>query len=121
MRQQLVALASAARRIDGVLDAAALIELDRAFLDSGEADGAPDRTGRVRLDRETLSSTEAEVQARAVRIVARRFGRRLTTGGTRAAVTFVSRGRSGTAIDLADGLQIAREFDVLWFGRSGQR
>jgi tRNA(Ile)-lysidine synthase len=115
VRERLISLAVAARRADRALEERAREALLRCRIPSGLAGGwAPDATAfdlreLLRLDRDTL--------ARVVRRVARRAGVRLTRGGTRAAVEFISAGRSGAAVDLGGGLVATREFDIAWIGR----
>ena len=117
VRQHLISLAAAAGRADRALDSAAGAALGRAGMLTSRTGTESGPEPRVRLDRAELTRLDAEVQARAVRLVARRYGFRLTAGATRDAVAFVKRGRSGTAIDLAGNLRIGREFEVLWLGR----
>lgn len=77
--------------------------------------GAADAPG-TRLSRPCLRGAGRELQARVVRKAARHRGVRLSEGGTRAAVQFISEGRSGGHVDLGDGLRLVREFDSLWIG-----
>jgi tRNA(Ile)-lysidine synthase len=114
--RRLISLAAAAGRADRALDSAARAALNGAramVATSGPVHGL---RPRVLLDREALNRLEPEVLARAVRLAARRSGFQLTAGATRDAVAFVERGRSGTAIDVASGLRLGREFHVLWLG-----
>lgn len=106
VRACLVALAATARRADRTLDGAAR-----------EALGEATREGRrIRVARHVLAAYDPELQARAIRILARQLGARLRRGGTRTAVEFIKLGRSGTAVDLGEGLQFWREFEDLWLG-----
>ena len=55
-------------------------------------------------------------QARILRIIARDMGFRLRRGGTGAGVEFMNRGVSGQGVDVADGLRVSREYDVIRVG-----
>lgn len=72
------------------------------------AGGSP---GRVVLDVTALQRAGSELAGAAFREVARRWGIDLTRGGTRAAVEFMSRGRSGSYVTIGGGLRVIREFD----------
>ncbi|MFQ5679668.1 MAG: tRNA lysidine(34) synthetase TilS [Gemmatimonadota bacterium] len=106
LRRRLVELAASARRADRALDAAAR----RAVRDAVQEEG------RIRVARLPLATYDRELRARIVRLLARRLGISLGRGGTRAAVEFIKRGRSGSGVDLAERLQLRREFDLLWLG-----
>ncbi len=99
----------------------ALAELGRAAVDACRmpVDGARGTDGgeAVRLSRSRLRRLPAELQARAVRRIARTRGIRLTRGGTRSAVEFIRDGRSGGRVDLGGGLRLGRDFDFFWLGR----
>lgn len=71
----------------------------------------------VALDRALLLEAPPELRGRAVRRIARRFGVRMTGGGTRQANQFISAGPSGGRVDLGGGVVLAREFDRLVAGR----
>jgi tRNA(Ile)-lysidine synthase len=77
--------------------------------------------GRVVLDRDLLLAAGGELTARIVRRVVLSFGHRLTVGGTRAGVEFISRGRSGGRVAVGRGVELAREYDritVSWAAQS---
>lgn len=116
---RLVALAARARRAEAALEASAAEALRRAreaATRAREPGSAPDLEARTRIARSEVLGYHAEIQARMVRKLARARGVELSRGGTRAAVQFIKRGRSGGAVDVAEGLQLGREFDTLWFG-----
>jgi tRNA(Ile)-lysidine synthase len=111
--ERLLALAAAARRADRALEARAAEALEGC---RAESPGGRDERS-VALSLEALRALDLETRARVVRKVARGHGVRLTAGGTRAAIEFISEGRSGSGVDIGDGLVVAREFDVLRVGR----
>lgn len=111
VRPRLVELARRARKVDRALDMAAREALWRATREGP----------RIRVARDELGAYDRELQARAIRLLARQLGVWLRRGGTRAAVEFIKRGRSGTSVDLAEGFQLWREFDVLWLGSPPRR
>lgn len=115
VRRRLVALARQARRADRALEAAAARAARAVRTDRAPASAV--RPVRLRVARDRLRSYDPEIQARAVRRLARKLGHPLGRGGTRAAMEFIKRGRSGAGIDLAEGLRLWREFDDLWIGR----
>jgi tRNA(Ile)-lysidine synthase len=112
-----VSLGRDAVRVDGGLDARAstgLARLREIDVDSSavpargrsvDAGAQIARSGAVGYDRAEL--------ARILRILARDRGFELSRGGTRLGVQFMRRGRSGGAVDLADGLRLVREYDTL--------
>ncbi len=55
-------------------------------------------------------------QARILRIIARDMGFRLRGSGTGAGVEFMNRGTSGQGVDVAAGLRVSREYDVIRIG-----
>lgn len=57
-----------------------------------------------------------EILAVAVRRLARERGVELTAGGTRAAVEFISEGRSGGRVHIGGGLEARREYDRVIIG-----
>jgi tRNA(Ile)-lysidine synthase len=64
----------------------------------------------------TLASTvilgyHPHIRARVLRTLARRLGTDLGRAGTRRGSEFISTGRSGSAVDLARDIRLAREFD----------
>lgn len=114
---RLRALARDARRAERALERTARAALRQARLEGeGEARWEGEEPPVTRIARDVLLAYDREIQARAIRQAARRHGFSLTRGGTRAAVEFIKRGRSGAAVDLADRLRLAREFDVLRLG-----
>ena len=52
-------------------------------------------------------------QARILRIIARDMGFRLRRRGTGAGVEFINGGKSGQGVDVAGGLRVSREYDVI--------
>lgn len=107
---RLLALADAAGIADGALDRRARrIARELAAPDS-RADG-------LQIARSELAAYDRSERARVLRILARRLGFRLSRGGTRVGVEFIKRGRSGSGVDLADGLELRREFDRLLLRR----
>lgn len=117
VRGRLVALARRARSADRALDATAREALEGPLEARWEEEPDEGRPVRVRVALPPLRARHPELQARVVRLVARRLGARPRHGGTRAAVEFIKRGRSGTGIDLAENVRLWREFDGLWVGR----
>lgn len=109
VRERLVSVGSAARRADRALEAAARRALSRCRVRL--AGGGGEEALRLRRDR--LSGYEREMRARILRRAARDMGVRLTRGGTRTAVEFISDSRSGTHVDVGGGLRLGREFDLL--------
>lgn len=112
-RQRLWRLAERARRVDAVLD-----RLAREVLSSARIHDEAGRTEPARLLREPVLRAGREVQARVVRLLARRRNVRLDRGGTRSAVEFINDGASGGRVDVGGGLQLGRDFDTLWLGDS---
>lgn len=102
----LVRLADRAAACDAALDAAAAGLRRRVDLGT-----TPD--GRVRIDRDGLLAAPPELRARLLRQLAREAGTRLTRGGTRAGVEFMSRGFSGARVDVGAGLRLERSFGEL--------
>ena len=113
IRGRLLALAGAARQAERALERRAAGALRRCRV---ESEGAWDE-GSVALALESVRELDRETASRLVRRAARGRGVRLTRGGTRAAIEFISEGRSGTSVDIGGGLSMAREFDTLWIGR----
>ncbi len=131
---RLRALARAARLADRALERTARRALAEARLDAPDGPGMteteegraasseavrtppPDDPPRLRIARPRLLAYDREIQARAIRAAARRYGVFLSRGGTRAAVEFITRGQSGGAVQLAEALWLGREFDTLWVG-----
>jgi tRNA(Ile)-lysidine synthase len=102
----LLRLAERAAACDRALEAAAAELRSRAVL------GRTER-GTIRLDRRRVLASPPELRARLLRRLAREAGARLTRGGTRAGVEFMSRGRSGSRVDLGGGLRLVRAFEEL--------
>jgi tRNA(Ile)-lysidine synthase len=113
VRGPLLELAEHARRADEALDGHARRLLERALEGRGGAWGRD----AFRLRRGPLAEADRETRARAVRILGRRLGVRVTEGGTRAAVEFISGSPSGGRVDLGEGVVLAREFGTLLMGR----
>lgn len=80
------------------------------------ADGARIH-GRVRLSRDRVVALDAEFRARLLHRLARSENVRMTRGGTRSAIQFITDAPSGARMDLGGGLRLGRDFDVLWIGR----
>jgi len=114
VRRSLVALGRAAWEADRALERIARRALVRCRLPGEEGDC----TGEVRIDRRQVRRYDDEAKARVIRALAAANGARLSAGGTRAAVEFMSRGRSGGRVDLGAGLRLGREFEVLTLGRA---
>jgi tRNA(Ile)-lysidine synthase len=73
----------------------------------------------------TLASTvllgyHPHIRARVLRALARRLGTDLGRAGTRRGSEFISTGRSGSAVDLARDVRLAREFDRFVLNRPVQ-
>jgi tRNA(Ile)-lysidine synthase len=80
------------------------------------------RESPVVVDRMRLLAAPPAVRAETLRRLAARRGVRLTRGGTRAGMEFISRGRSGGGVDLGGGLRLERAFDTLVVvGRRGSQ
>jgi tRNA(Ile)-lysidine synthase len=118
VQERLLELGRAARRADRALEDRARDLLETCRLrPPGDAAW---REGAEALELERLRSLDRDTLARVVRRIARGAGVRLTKGGTRAAVEFISGGRSGGRVDLGGGLVAAREFGVVWIGRPAE-
>lgn len=76
--------------------------------------------GREEFSREAMLVEPAPLRAESVRLWARRRGIRLGRGGTRSAVEFITRGRSGGYVLPGGGMRISRTFGSLVF-ESGER
>lgn len=63
--------------------------------------------------RQTWLSEPSPLRAEALRLWARQRGIRLSGGGTRMAVEFITLGRSGGSVQAGGGLRITRSFDTL--------
>jgi tRNA(Ile)-lysidine synthase len=70
-------------------------------------------TGAFRLCLYPVRALTQHDQARLARLLARRLDTQLTAGGTRAAVEFMSRCRSGASVDIGGELTLRRSFDEL--------
>lgn len=110
---RLLALGRAAGRAESALEEVA----GRALEECRVREGWGGAGKGAALHRGRLRERPPEIQARVVRRAARERGVRLGRGGTRSAVEFINRGRSGGRVDLGDGLELAREFELLWVGR----
>lgn len=108
VRVRLVRLAASARRADRAL----LVQAKQALC------GAEVRTSDrgMGFERAVLVRYHPVVQARALAHLAEKLGVRLSRGGTRAAVEFIRGGRSGASVDVGGGLELRREFGLLWLG-----
>ena len=67
----------------------------------------------LQIARSKLAAYDRAEQARVLRLLAHRLGHELTRGGTRLGVEFIKRGRSGRGAQIAEGLELRREFDSL--------
>lgn len=115
VRERLLELGRAARRAERALQSRARFLLAQSQLQLTAPDGWREDARALDLDR--LRGLDREELARVIRRAAREAGARLTKGGTRAAVEFISEGRSGGRVDIGGGLVAAREFGVVWLGR----
>jgi len=70
----------------------------------------------VDVARTRLLAYDSEVVARVLRRLLRRFGSSPGRAGTRAALEFISSGTSGTRVQVAGGVCIARDFDRIRIG-----
>lgn len=84
-----------------------------------DASVGPGRPGRLELCRTNLVRGGPEILAVALQRVARAGGVRLTAGGTRAGVEFISEGRSGGRVSFGGGLEVSREYDRIIIRRQG--
>lgn len=116
VREKLRALGRRAARAEEAM--ASLTDAALSACRMISADGAADDVVRLSLGR--LRALDGELQARILRRVARAKDVRLSRGGTRSAVQFITDGRSGGRVDLGDGLRLGRDFDVLWIGRTAE-
>jgi tRNA(Ile)-lysidine synthase len=91
-------------------DEAAWASLMPSLLEGAGVTAEEDGPG-FRIDRVALQTYHSGVQVRVLRELARRLGSRLHRAGTRAALEFMSAGRSGRRVHLGDGLHLVREFD----------
>jgi tRNA(Ile)-lysidine synthase len=118
LARQLFELGVDARQADGGLDRRAQRICDMVTLRakgvprSRLADMREDDTG-LQIARTKMVTYDRAEQARVLRLLARRLGYSLTRGGTRLGVEFIKRGRSGGAAQIADGLELRRDFDRL--------
>lgn len=101
--ERTLALAAAAGR------ARAIVERMAATL-VAEAETWRSRPGRVELDAARFGGAGEELSAVALRLIAVRWGIQLSRGGTRAAVEFITRGRSGSHVTIGGGLRVLREY-----------
>lgn len=77
--------------------------------------------GRLILRRGALQPLGPELLSAVVRRVARSHGVSLTSGGTRAAVVFITEGRSGGRVDIGGGLEVVREYGRIVIGSPVER
>jgi tRNA(Ile)-lysidine synthase len=76
-------------------------------------EGAEESGSGLQIARSKLAAYDRAEQARVLRLLACRLGHELTRGGTRLGVEFIKRGRSGRGAQIAEGLELRREFDWL--------
>ena len=117
MAQSLLELGANARRADGGLERRARRVCDEVL---GPGAGPrndyacpPDDDTGLQIAYSKLVRYDRAEQARVLRLFARRLGYSLTRGGTRLGVEFIKRGRSGGAAQIAEGLELRRDFDWL--------
>jgi len=106
LRQALSRIAADATLADHGLDARA----DALLLECSRMDSPP--AAGSQIARSKLADYDPAVLARSLRKLARNLGFRLTRGGTRLGVGFITRGRSGGSVDLAGELRLSREYDA---------
>ena len=111
--RRLVALGDSAARALELTECAAA----RLLVEAGVG---PPRMERLELRRAGLLRGGPELLAIALRQVARDLNVALSAGGTRAAVEFISEGRSGGRVMIGGGLEISREYDHVVIARSTQ-
>ncbi len=110
IRERLLDLATDAGRADRGLDRRAAARLAEAQVGrGGVADGA-------QIARSRVAGYDRAERRRILRILAIRLGFRLGRRGTAAGAEFMSGGSSGTGVDLAGGLRLSREYDVIRVG-----
>lgn len=114
----LLEVAAAASELDRLLVKAGAALLERSSVPGPGREGAGSRDDRseyssqsFRLEAWRAASTLE--RAEALRVWARRRGIDLPGGGTRSAVEFISRGRSGGHVIPTRGVRVSRAFDVL--------
>ncbi|MCL7927062.1 MAG: tRNA lysidine(34) synthetase TilS [marine benthic group bacterium] len=114
----LLEVADAASRADRLMTLAGSSLLDRSLVPeprtdhSNAAEKRPAALSQV-FSLETFRSASRLEQAEALRLWARRRGIILPGGGTRSAVEFIRRGRSGGYVEPTRGLRVSRSFDAL--------
>lgn len=101
----LAELGEHAARVDRALDRRAA----RRLVEAVEFRGNPDAGAQIA--RSGSADYDRAVLARILRKLAQNQGFRLSRGGTRSAVEFIRRGRSGGSVDVGGGLRLRREFD----------
>jgi tRNA(Ile)-lysidine synthase len=104
----LLQVADRAGAVEQLMEQAAEVLLSRSR--SGGIDPA-----REEFLRQAWLSEPSPLRAEALRLWARRRGIRLGRGGTRMAVEFITRGRSGGHLHPGGGLRISRSFGTLVF------
>jgi tRNA(Ile)-lysidine synthase len=111
----------AARRIAALAQRAAEAEAAwQHVVDAALADVVTGRgEGVFELARERLLGYHPHVRARVLRHLLKLLGSRPDKAGTRAAVEFITSGRSGGRIEIAGSACVARDFDVIMLSRGG--
>ncbi len=114
----LIELALNARRADRGLEQRAE-QICETVLCRGEEESGHELAGQredetgLQIAHSKLVRYDRAEQARVLRLLAGRLGYSLTRGGTRLGVEFIMRGRSGGAAQIANGLELRRDFDRL--------
>lgn len=101
----LAELGGEARSVDRALDRRAERRLEETVEIRGHSGAG------VQIARSGSADYDRAVLARILRKLAQNQGFRLSRGGTRSAVEFIRRGRSGGSVDVGGGLRLHREFD----------
>ena len=96
------------------------LELRAARVSDAVLEAAEDNANGLQIARSKLASYDRAEQARVLRLLAHRLGRKLTRGGTRLGVEFIKRGRSGRGAQIAERLELRREFDCLLLRQPAQ-
>lgn len=109
-REALLAVGAAARALEETW--AKTLEPVLEDVVSGEEEQA------VELARTRLLAYDSDVSVHILRRLLRRFGSSPGRAGTRAALEFIMSGASGGHVPVAGGVQIRRNFDRIWIGRT---
>ncbi|MEJ2482577.1 MAG: tRNA lysidine(34) synthetase TilS [Gemmatimonadota bacterium] len=114
----LLEIAAEAAEVDRLLTRAGSGLLDRSRMAVAETAGSRGPNDRVARTAQafclaTWRLASSLEQAEALRVWARRRGILLPRGGTRSAVEFISRGRSGGRVEPTHGFRVSRSFDTL--------